>query len=127
MNQTKIPHPDLIWLNGKEWKLATDFTWSDVTVPIGFVTDGASIPPLLRIWATSTGLNFPAALIHDYRYRMQMGKKKDADVEFYNNLRKLGVRLTKAYVMYFGVKLFGIFAWWKNKRKLERNKDDRLG
>jgi hypothetical protein len=122
-NGSKIPHPQLSWMNGTDWRVVEDFEWSSVCVPAGFITDGASIPRIVHTWARPTGPNFPSALIHDYRYRLQMGNRKDADDEFYYNLRILGLRWSKAFLMYLFVRTFGYFAWKNNTPRIEDVKD----
>jgi len=71
-----------------EWIVLEEFDWYGITVPIGFVTDFASIPVLLRSLINPVGKIRPAALVHDYLYSI-LGKlkdrtltRKDCDKEF---------------------------------------------
>jgi hypothetical protein len=117
-----MKQPELSWIDGRNWQVTKDFNWGDVCVPAGFITDGASIPRLVHAWASPTGPNFPSALVHDYRYRFQMGKRKDADDEFYYNMKILNIRWSQAFIMYIFARIFGYFAWRKNTSRIEEVK-----
>jgi hypothetical protein len=83
-----------------------------ITVPAGFVTDGASIPQAFWSILGPHGEYFPAALIHDYLY-------SDASTGFFNTTRKqsddifkeamfnIGVAWPKREIIYRAVRLFG--------------------
>lgn len=73
-----MPYPALALLNGGElWVVLQAFTYrtaggEHITVPRGLVTDGASIPKMVRAWFDPWGdgsNNYGvAALIHDWLY-----------------------------------------------------------
>lgn len=75
--ETLLIKPDItddVW-NGRDWVLASPLTWSCAscilhTVPVGFSTDGASIPRFAR-WMFNPlgGRAFRAAIVHDWIYR----------------------------------------------------------
>lgn len=50
-----------------------------ITVPSGFVPDGASIPRILHIAIPTTGWYGRAAIIHDYLYWSQLCTREQAD------------------------------------------------
>lgn len=59
--------PNNKWWSLSEWEVMEPFTGlCGITVPVGFVSDGASIPWLFRLVFSSTGKYFGAAIIHDY-------------------------------------------------------------
>lgn len=47
----------------------TDGTWCRVTVPAGFIFDGASVPRVPGIWEAFGDYGLEAACIHDWLYR----------------------------------------------------------
>jgi hypothetical protein len=88
------------------------------TVPTGFISDGASIP---RILWTLVGHPFDRrwrkeSVLHDWFYRTTDHgvSRKMADKIFYDSLRDGGLRRTKAWLMYLGVRAGGWVAWKKS-------------
>lgn len=100
---------------GRKGFLYSDFKvlFNDVihTVPAGFITDFASIPKVAWSYAGPMGKYTYAAVIHDYYYvkggHLLAPTKKDADKLFFNMIRTLGIRWSKAKVMYYSVRMFG--------------------
>lgn len=93
-----------------------------VTIPEGFVTDGASIPKTL--WSTIgspyTGKYRRAAVLHDYMYHSPLDMDKDeADRLFLEAMLEDGVELVCARTIYEGVHLCGRRAW--NEDHLDSN------
>jgi len=60
--------PAVKWYKRAKWELMEVYTSNneEVNVPIGFITDGASIPFYARMWFSPTGRYFGAAIVHDY-------------------------------------------------------------
>lgn len=92
----------------------------DITVPKGFVFDGASIPRLLwtLVGSPMTGRYRDAAIIHDWLYnvsrrvpRSPRRDRKDADRVFYEAMRANGVGFERATIMYWAVRLFAGRSW----------------
>lgn len=82
-----------------------------VTVPMGFVTDGASIPRFL--WRVC-GHPFEApriyaAIRHDWHYSGGDPKvsRKEADKQYREDLLALGVGRVSAYVEWAAIRIFG--------------------
>lgn len=103
----------------KDYQFVEVTTNKIITVPKGFVSDGASIPRLL--WVVLGSPFSPklirAAIQHDYL--IAIGFSGDArDLQFYTTLRKYGVKTWKAYVMYLGVR------YWRKLKNLFTNKGD---
>lgn len=111
------PTPD-----GRRWKLFHAFKyhvgyrWSKriITVPVGFVTDFASIPRPLWWLLPAWGKYGKAAVIHDYLYKIGRGTRKEADDIFREAMAFSGVKPWKISVMYWAVRLFGWLAWRGN-------------
>ena len=79
-----------------------------VEVPLGFVTDFASIPSIFHFIVQPFGRHAPAAVLHDYLY--DIGQKKArrlADRLFLNAMKDAGVPGFRRSVMYRMVRLFG--------------------
>ncbi len=116
------PLPD-----GKYWRLAEPFRYRIggktseriVAVPLGFITDFASVPRMfwfLPDWATYS----KAPVLHDWLYHQKkiMGKpiiRKEADDIFleamHTDWRTHKSRRWVAYLEYIAVRLFGWLAW----------------
>lgn len=83
-----------------------DRVWS---VPVGFKTDGASIPPFLWSFIGSpfNGHYRLPALFHDAAYGTPGVKRAEADRMFFDAMREEGVGLVKALLMWAGVRIGG--------------------
>jgi hypothetical protein len=82
----------------------------EVTVPSDFASDGASIPRLLwPIFGTPFEPRMAAAsVVHDYMYSPAgSDTRAEADRTFRELLMRSGMSSTMAYVMWFGVRVFG--------------------
>ena len=90
------------------------------TVPIGFKTDGASIPKIFWsvVGSPFTGLYRRAALIHDYLYFSQTTKRNYADKIFLEAMKVLKVSWWKRRMMYAAVRLCGFRPWNRHKKNL---------
>ncbi|MEQ9507050.1 MAG: DUF1353 domain-containing protein [Hyphomonas sp.] len=79
-----------------------------IEVPLGFVTDFASIPSLLHIFVQPFGRHAPAAVLHDYLYALGQKKARNlADRLFLHAMREAGVPYWRRSIMYRMVRLFG--------------------
>jgi len=56
------------WWKRAQWELVEEYISADgeFTVPVGFITDGASIPYFARKVFPPTGKYFGAAILHDW-------------------------------------------------------------
>lgn len=90
-----------------------------VEIPAGYETDGASVPRAFYNVLSRFGVALPAAILHDFRYdpaerygvKQRWLSRAEADLEFYENLRKLGVNFARAQAALKAVRLFGWRAW----------------
>lgn len=82
---------------------------SGVLVPIGYVTDGASIPRACWrvIGHPFEGQYIRPALVHDVRCEWKIGRWEDTHREFYRHLIEEGVGTRRAWLMFQAVWWFG--------------------
>lgn len=78
-----------------------------ITVPVGFVTDFASIPQALWSILPPHGIYAKAAIVHDYLYEHGTKGRKYADDVFDEGMKVLGVPDFTRRSMYRAVRLFG--------------------
>lgn len=83
-----------------------------ITVPVGFRTDGASVPRIFWNLLDPWGPYFPAALVHDYLYSKastQRGhsSRRQADEIFKEAMFNAGVPWPTRETIYRAVRLFG--------------------
>lgn len=85
-----------------------------ITVPEGFITDGASIPQIFWSILAPFGDYFAAAVIHDYLYSLENTTKftrHDADLILKEAMFNLGVPWYRREVIYRAVQAFGGFCY----------------
>lgn len=95
-----------------------------VKVPVGYVTDFASVPRIFWSIIPPYGPCGKAAVIHDYLYNRVSEDKFDrgiADAIFKEALGVLGVGGWKKWAMYFAVRLFGGLAIKFGKRPAKKS------
>jgi hypothetical protein len=97
---------------------------NEICIPVGYVTDFASVPPILWSIFPPIGKYNRAALIHDFLYdtrykEIELGEynaRKFADGQFLETANESDPNnKTKHYIMYLMVRLFGKKAWRSNK------------
>ncbi|AEH85025.1 MULTISPECIES: DUF1353 domain-containing protein [Mesorhizobium] len=85
-----------------------------VSVPAGFVTDLASIPP--EFWSglpPAARYSYPA-IVHDYLYWFQPCKREEADGVLKAAMADMKVSSATAFIIYQAVRLGGGRAWDAN-------------
>lgn len=82
-----------------------------VTVPIGFVTDFASIPRIFWSVLRPDGRYAYAAILHDFLYWTQTRPKKEADKIFKFAMEDFGIGTVTSTAIYEAVNWFGSNAW----------------
>lgn len=108
---------DLEMLPDFQWKLLNEFGYTNsaflpsihsmIIVPIGFVTDLASIPRLFWNILPPDGEYAKATIIHDYLYTTKMFERKICDEILYEAMTALDVSTWKKKIIYGAVRLFG--------------------
>ncbi len=96
--------------------LLEDFEFSGVTVPKGFITDGATIPRIFWPILPPVHRYFPAAVVHDYL--LTQVSRDEADEEFNICLKELNISTFRRLAMYGAVRLYA--NWNKLKRKFTK-------
>lgn len=118
-----LQEPNLRLLHGGQWSLQTNMVVQmadgrQFTVPAGFVTDFASSRVgrynLLGIDAA----NSYASVLHDWLYKTNTVNKHQADLYFSEGLKSdKNVGWWDSFKGYYGVKLFGGFAWRAHRKE----------
>ena len=100
------------------WVLVQDLVWEDdifgrLTVPCGFRTDLASVPPVVRDIPNldPNGLSRRPAAMHDWLYAWRGIGKDNADLFLRQALLAEGATAQTAELFYDGVHDFGQSAW----------------
>ena len=109
--------------DGKSWWLRTAFGYDvgregsgdTVEVPIGFVSDFASVPRPFWSFLPKWGRYGNAAVIHDFLYWQQTRTRREADGIFLEGMTVLGVSGLVRYVIFTAVRAFGWLAWLNNR------------
>ncbi len=110
--------------DGRRWRLIRAFPWGFIVVPVGFITDFASVPRLFWWLVSPWGKYGKAAIVHDFLYQKHgyyfdgstIGTwvpvdRWQADHEFLLGMVALGAAPWRRKLMYWGVRLFGWLAW----------------
>jgi hypothetical protein len=88
-----------------------------ITVPVGFVTDFASIPQALQSIIKQHGLYILPAVVHDYLYWDQSCTRKQADQIFLLAMIENKVGAIHRSAIHSAVAAAGSFAWDDNARE----------
>lgn len=118
---------DLIikYIDGKNWIVQEPFSYrvgssnsnEIITVPIGYITDFASIPRIFWFIIGHPSEKYgKAAVIHDLLYTNHIYSRKRSDEIFYEAMGVLKVKLWKRKVIYRAVRMFGYWSY-KNAGK----------
>ncbi|EKU80836.1 DUF1353 domain-containing protein [Massilia timonae] len=91
--------------------------YKQVRVPIGFVTDFASIPAIFWPRLRPDGLYAYAAVLHDYLYWEQYLTREQSDKIFRLCMEAFKVNTMDAGAIYTAVRKFGKRAWNDNARR----------
>lgn len=79
-----------------------------IVVPVGYITDFASIPPVARMAFPPFGRHAKAAVLHDWLYAVgEPNRKWFADQVFRDAMMELQVDPERRDIMYQAVHLFG--------------------
>ena len=78
-----------------------------IEVPVGFITDFASVPRALWAFEPPIGRIAKAAVLHDFLYAGQLRPRIECDRIFYEAMGVLGVPDLKRSIIYAGVRAGG--------------------
>jgi hypothetical protein len=90
-----------------------------VNVPVGFVTDFASVPRIFWSLLRPDGNYTHPAIVHDYLYWTQTTPREDADHILRIMMDDFSVDATSAGAIYAAVRTFGGMAWDSNAKLKE--------
>lgn len=89
-------------------KLLEDIVTPEITVPAGFISDGASVPDAVDGIVHRYDRFLPAYMVHDFCYSVDSPVRRDvADSILHVNLLRLGMDAVKAQLITLAVKQFG--------------------
>jgi hypothetical protein len=95
------------WTERTRWRLAEPVMVCGQRIPEGFTTDGASVPRLLWWLFPPHGRYMAAAVLHDYLLRMPQLRRAEADRQFLQVMRQMGVARWRRLAMFAAVRLWG--------------------
>ncbi len=107
-----------------EYRIGGEMSSEVITVPVGFITDFASIPQIFWNILPPWGTYGKAAVIHDMLYKSQglVGKysytRKQCDLIFLEAMIVLNVSKFKRWLIYYAVRWFGQAAWNADAEKI---------
>ncbi len=88
-----------------KFRLDKALVTDEITVPVGFLSDGISSPWWARWYVSRVGRSFAAAFVHDYCLEQGINSLIWANRLFYINCGRLNEKPFKRKVMYLAVKL----------------------
>lgn len=88
-----------------------------LTVPKGTISNGASVPKLLRGIYSNIGLYTLPSVLHDYLYENHIYSRKFADRQFLVDMGKTNTNNFTKWLFYIVVRIFGGLNWKKYKVK----------
>jgi hypothetical protein len=97
----------------------------EITISAGYVTDFASVPPILWSLIPPIGKYNRGALVHDYLYDLQFQQaelgeyeaRKFADLEFLRICNRSNPKgKIRHKIMFYMVRIFGLSAWRRTKQ-----------
>lgn len=109
------------YLGSDRWKLLNELWFhsiivsSTIKVPVGFVTDFASVPRVPGLYWWFGGMANRPATIHDYLYETHHYSRKIADKIFLEALEVDGYNVITRCMMYRAVRWFGRRAYNRHK------------
>ena len=110
------------FVDGRNWIVREPLTYKvgisqdSITVPVGFVTDLASIPPALQSFIQQNGPYLLPAVVHDYLYWKQTCTRDQSDQILLLAMIEHAVPEAQRFAIYQAVHFAGMFAWDENAR-----------
>ena len=109
----------LRYIDGRDWQLDSKLIYHSaiagrIQVPVGFITDFASVPRVF--WRVLPPDDYgPAAVVHDWAYRSHALTRLVADQVYREALAVLEAPRWKQWVMYWGVRVGGSWAYHRDR------------
>lgn len=108
---------DSHWMITSPFSYRSDFLGRVITVPVGFITDFASIPRLPFMFMLMGDTAHEPAVIHDYLYYTGEVSRADADHVLHEAAGVAGLNSPETALLYLGVRVGGWMAWNDHKRE----------
>ena len=107
------------WMTFREFEyhVGSEDSNEVIKVPIGFITDFATVPRLFWIVLPPDGKYTQAAVLHDYLYYIGVYDRKKSDLIFLEAMGVLEVPDWKKYLMYYGVRVWSWISWNRKRKK----------
>jgi len=108
------------FVDGRNWIVRQPLVYTigvskdSLTVPVGFVTDFASIPQVFHSLLRQNGLYLLPAVVHDYLYWKQTCTRDQADQILHLGMIENKVPDLQRVAIYAAVRAAGAFAWKAN-------------
>lgn len=92
-------------LSGHRYRVAADYTYKDVTVPKGYITNGANIPRVFwSFYPPNLSDIMEAVVLHDYLCDLHQYDKAD---EYFKELLELSsITIFSVYVLWGTVRVY---------------------
>ena len=95
-------------LPNHKFKTLAPFTYKGVTVPTGFITNGADIPRIFwGLIPPNDSRNLPAVVMHDFLCDLK--RYDEADRIFLEIMEELATKKITRLIMYYGVRFYTKF------------------
>lgn len=104
------------WIVRQPLKYTIGVSQDSITVPVGFVTDFASIPQALQSIIRANGPYILPAVVHDYLYWRQACTREQADKVLLLGMIENEVKEVHRVAIHDAVRIAGGFAWGDNAR-----------
>lgn len=106
-------------IEGSSWKLKEPLLYHSsllsktIEIPIGFISDFASVPRLPVAWLLAGGIANNSATVHDFIYRTKphICNRRKADLVFLEAMKVEKISLWRREMMYLAVRACGFRSW----------------
>lgn len=112
--------------DGIHWRLTAPMIYIDDVLgkreaPVGFITDGGSIPLIAQGFINPYGKGLPAFVIHDWEYGTQTISRDEADGLLKRMLSDCGENWLDDDIQFDAVRIGGASAWESDKPMIAAN------
>ena len=111
-------------LNGANWEITSRLMYQSdllkevISIPVGFVTDFASVPRLPLAFLVAGDTCHEAAVIHDWLYQTHATTRKLSDRVLSEAMRATDVPSWRRLLIYSAVRSWGWIAWKSGPERL---------
>jgi hypothetical protein len=123
---TQLAPEPALFMVAHPLRYATNDGRHEIVVPVGFITDLASIPRGLWWWQAPHEGTMAPAIIHDYLYWEQSCTKDEADAVMYLAMLETGLGSFNANRVYDGIRTKPAQDAWDNNRAARERGESRF-